>query len=38
MNEQKIEDIAHTVSSSDAINGVILLRKGKKGYRVLTVG
>ena len=38
VNEQKIEDITHTVSSSDAINGVILLRKGKKGYRVVRVG
>ena len=38
VNEQKIEDISHTVSSSDAINGVILLRKGKKGYRVLRIG
>lgn len=37
LNEQKVEDIAHTVSSSDAINGVILLRKGKKGYRVVRI-
>jgi tyrosyl-tRNA synthetase len=38
LNEKKIEDIAHFVSSSDVINGVILLRKGKKGYRVVRVG
>lgn len=38
VNEQKIEDIVHTISSSNAINGVILLRKGKKGYRVVRVG
>jgi tyrosyl-tRNA synthetase len=37
VNEQKVEDIAMTVSSSDAINGMILLRKGKKGYRVVRV-
>ena len=38
VNEQKIEDIAHIVSSSDAINSVILLRKGKKGFRLVRVG
>lgn len=38
VNEQKVEDISHTVSSADAINGVILLRKGKKGYRVVRIG
>lgn len=37
VNEQKIEDISHIVSSFDAINGVILLRKGKKWYRVVIV-
>lgn len=37
LNEQKIEDISHTVSSSDVINGVILLRKGKKWYRVIKI-
>lgn len=35
VNEQKVEDISMILSSADEINGVILLRKGKKGYRVV---
>ena len=38
VNEEKIEDIAYTISLSNAINGIILLRKGKKGYRVVKIG
>lgn len=38
INEQKVEDIAMIFSSSDIINGIILLRKWKKGYKVVRVG
>ncbi len=35
--EKVVEDIHATVSASDAVNGVILLRKGKKNFRVVLV-
>ena len=35
--ERVVEDIHATVSASDAVNGVILLRKGKKNFRVVLV-
>lgn len=34
-NEQKVEDIQKEIKKSDLINGVWLLRKGKKNYRVV---
>jgi len=36
-NEKVIEDLYMPFLSSDAINGVILLRKGKKGYRMVRI-
>ena len=30
VNEQKISDIAQTFSKADAINGVLLVKRGKK--------
>lgn len=38
LNEEKIDDIAFKVSWSCCINGVVLLRKGKKGFRVVKIG
>ena len=37
LNEVKVTDLGQKVSSSDVINGVILLRKGKKGFKVIKV-
>ena len=34
-NEEKVEDIQKTVKSSDLINGVALLRKWKKTYKLI---
>ena len=37
LNEEKISDIGLKVTKSDLINGVLLLRKGKKAFRVISV-
>lgn len=37
LNEVKVTDLGQKVNSSDVINGVILLRKGKKGFKVIKV-
>jgi tyrosyl-tRNA synthetase len=34
-NEEKIEDIQKTIKSDDLINGVAILRKGKKAYKLI---
>ena len=34
-NEEKVEDIQKTVKSDDLVNGVALLRKGKKTYKLI---
>jgi tyrosyl-tRNA synthetase len=34
-NEQKVEDINATIQKTDLINGVGLLRKGKKSYKTI---
>ncbi|MCX6823584.1 MAG: tyrosine--tRNA ligase [candidate division SR1 bacterium] len=35
INEIKVEDVQSVVSSKDFINGVLLLRKGKKQYKIV---
>lgn len=35
VNEQKITDINHEVSSDDRVRNIILLRKGKKNYKII---
>ncbi len=37
LNEEKVEDIWLTIDVSKAINGSVLLRKGKKNFKVLAV-
>ena len=37
LNEVKVTDLGQKVNSSDLINGVALLRKGKKGFKVIKV-
>lgn len=37
LNEVKVTDLGQKVNLSDVINGVILLRKGKKGFKVIKV-
>lgn len=37
LNETKITDIAHQISTSDAVNGVLLLRRGKKACKIVRV-
>ncbi len=37
-NEKKVDDINHQLLESDIINGVVVLRKGKKGYKIVRVG
>jgi tyrosyl-tRNA synthetase len=37
VNETKIDDIQHIITPADAINGCILLRKGKKTYKAIKV-
>ena len=34
-NEEKVDDVQKTVKSDDLINGVALLRKGKKTYKLI---
>ena len=34
-NEEKVEDIAKTVRTDDLVNGVALLRKWKKTYKLI---
>jgi len=34
-NEEKVDDIQKTIKSDDLINGVALLRKGKKTYKLI---
>ena len=34
-NEEKVEDIQKVVKSDDLVNGVGLLRKGKKAYKLI---
>jgi tyrosyl-tRNA synthetase len=36
-NEQKITDIQTTIDATQAVNGVILLRKGKKVYKAIHI-
>lgn len=38
VNEEKVSDIGTTIDTSKAINWVVLLRKGKKSYKVGLVG
>ena len=35
VNETKIEDMQKTFSESDFVNGILLLRKGKKTFKVV---
>jgi hypothetical protein len=35
LNEEKQDDIAKVITKSDLKNGVGLLRKGKKSYKVI---
>ena len=35
LNDIKIEDIGYTIQDSDWINGVLLLRKGKKTFKTV---
>ena len=35
INESKVEDPQMVVSKKDACNGVLLLRKGKKQYKIV---
>jgi len=35
INEIKVEDPQMVVSKNDCINGVLLLRKGKKQYKIV---
>ena len=37
VNDKRIEDIGHTVSSSDLVDGVLMLRSGKKRYHRVVV-
>jgi len=37
INEVKVEDMQLVVSSKDFINGVLLLRKGKKQYKIVRI-
>ena len=37
INEIKVEDVQLVVSSKDFINGVLLLRKGKKQYKIVRI-
>ena len=37
INEVKVEDVQLVVSSKDFINGVLLLRKGKKQYKIVRI-
>ena len=34
-NEEKVEDIQKIIKSDDLINGIGLLRKGKKAYKLI---
>lgn len=36
-NEEKITDLQHMIKKSDFINGVLLLRKGKKQYKLVAL-
>jgi tyrosyl-tRNA synthetase len=36
-NEEKITDLQQTIKSDNFINGVLLLRKGKKQYKIVTL-
>jgi tyrosyl-tRNA synthetase len=36
-NEQKVTDIQATIDISQAVNGVILIRKGKKVYKAIHI-
>jgi tyrosyl-tRNA synthetase len=36
-NEQKVTDIQQTISKSDTINGILLLRKGKKVNKAIKI-
>jgi tyrosyl-tRNA synthetase len=36
LNEEKVSDIGTLVDTSKAINGCLLLRKGKKSYKILS--
>ena len=35
MNEEKVEDLQKEISGEDFVNGVVLLRKGKKVFKVI---
>jgi tyrosyl-tRNA synthetase len=35
LNEKKIEDVQLEISDKDFVNGVILLRKGKKIFKLI---
>lgn len=37
LNEVKVTDLGQKVTQDDIINGVVLLRKGKKGFKVVKV-
>jgi len=37
-NEKKVDDINMIISGEGAINGLVLLRKGKKVFRIVRVG
>lgn len=35
VNEKKVEDPQMTVSKADAVNNILLLRKGKKQFKIV---
>ena len=35
LNEEKIEDMQRAVTTEDFVNGVVLLRKGKKVFKII---
>ncbi|NOZ45019.1 MAG: hypothetical protein GXP45_07965 [bacterium] len=35
LNEQKVSDLQYVVQEGDFINGVVLLRKGKKVFKLI---
>jgi tyrosyl-tRNA synthetase len=37
LNEMKVEDIAAMVDKNNSVNGYMLLRKGKKNFRILSI-
>jgi tyrosyl-tRNA synthetase len=36
-NEVKIEDLQHIISKEQLVNGVLLLRKGKKVFKIVKI-